>query len=214
MFPTLFFATSDLAAAAARAALAQAGITAEEVSYVVVATSTPDHPQPATACIVQHLIRATNAAAFDVNSVCSGFVFALSVAHGLLHDRPHGYALVIGADIYSRILDHSDPTTAILFGDGAGAVLLGPVASGQGVLRTRLTSRGDQHDLIGVPAGGSRTPASAATLADRQHYFKMKGPAVRSFVLDSLGREVQALLRDASVAAQDIQHSSRTRPTA
>ncbi|GAA3677417.1 ketoacyl-ACP synthase III [Lentzea roselyniae] len=199
-------ATSDLAAAAARAALVQAGITADQVSYLVVATSTPDHPQPATASIVQHLIGATNAAAFDVNSVCSGFVFALSVANGLLHDQPHGYALVIGADVYSRILDRSDRKTAILFGDGAGAVLLGPVAAGQGLLGTRLTTRGDQHELIGVPAGGSRTPASAATVANGQHYFTMNGRAVRSFVDASLSSEVEALLRDTSVAAQDVQH--------
>ncbi|MFI6095725.1 3-oxoacyl-ACP synthase III family protein [Lentzea sp. NPDC051213] len=199
-------ATSDLAAAAARAALAQAGITADQVSYLVLATSTPDHPQPATASIVQHLIGASNAAAFDVNSVCSGFVFAMSIANGLLHDQSDGYALVIGADVYSRILNRSDRKTAILFGDGAGAVLLGPVAAGQGLLSTRLTTRGDQHELISVPAGGSRTPASADTVASGQHYFTMDGRAVRSFVNDSLSHEVTALLRDASVAPQDIKH--------
>jgi 3-oxoacyl-[acyl-carrier-protein] synthase-3 len=199
-------ATSDLAAAAARAALAQAGITADKVSYVVLATSTPDHPQPATASIVQHLIGASNAAAFDVNSVCSGFVFALSIANGLLHDRSDRYALVIGADIYSRILDRSDRKTAILFGDGAGAVLLGPVASGQGLLNTRLTTRGDQHELISVPAGGSRTPASATTVANGQHYFTMNGRAVRSFVNDSLACEVTALLQEASVMPHDVRH--------
>ena len=199
-------ATSDLAAAAANAALAQAGVRPDQVSYLVVATSTPDHPQPATASIVQHLIGACNAAAFDVNSVCSGFVFALSVANGLLRDHHHGYALVIGADIYSRILDHSDRGTAILFGDGAGAVLLGPVAAGQGVLGTRLTTRGDQHQLISVPAGGSRQPASADTVANRQHYFTMQGRAVRDFVENGLSHEVATLLQDLFVAPQDIRH--------
>ncbi|WP_319102889.1 MULTISPECIES: 3-oxoacyl-ACP synthase III family protein [Streptomyces] len=199
-------ATSDLAAAAARAALAQARITPDQVSFIVVATSTPDHPQPATASIVQHLLGASNAAAFDVNSVCSGFVFALSVANGLLQDQPDRYALVIGADIYSRILDRSDRKTAILFGDGAGAVLLGRVAAGQGVLGTRLTTRGDQHSLISVPAGGSRTPASSATVANGQHYFTMNGRAVRDFVEYSLSQEVEALLEDTSVAPQDVRH--------
>ncbi|MFD4640241.1 3-oxoacyl-ACP synthase III family protein [Lentzea sp. NPDC058436] len=199
-------ATSDLAAAAAKAALAQAGVAPERVSYIVVATSTPDHPQPATATIVQHLIGATNAAAFDVNSVCSGFVFALSVANGLLRDRPGGLALVIGADVYSRILDHSHRGTAILFGDGAGAVLLGPVPAGQGLLGARLTTRGDRHELISVPAGGSRNPASTATLANGQHFFTMNGRGVRDFVADSLGGEVTAVLRDASVAPGDVRH--------
>ncbi|MGW6930965.1 3-oxoacyl-ACP synthase III family protein [Lentzea sp. NPDC054927] len=199
-------ATSDLAAAAAKAALAQARVTPDQVSYIVVATSTPDHPQPATASIVQHLLGASNAAAFDVNAVCSGFVFALSVAKGLLHDQPQGYALVIGADIYSRILDHSDRSTAILFGDGAGAVLIGRVDVGRGVLGTRLTTRGDQHDLIGVPAGGSRMPASAATVTNHQHFFTMKGRAVRTFVESSLSQEVKALLRENSVAPQNVRH--------
>ncbi|MEU5691856.1 ketoacyl-ACP synthase III [Actinosynnema sp. NPDC020468] len=199
-------ATSDLAAQAARAALAQAGIEPDRLSYVVVATSTPDHPQPATAGIVQHLIGATNAAAFDVNSVCSGFVFALTVASGLLRDRPDRHALVIGADIYSRILDYSDRRTAILFGDGAGAVVLGPVPEGQGLLDTRLTTRGDQHELIGVPAGGSRLPTSAATLAEGSHHFRMDGRGVRRFVEDSLAREVDALLHSASVRPEDIRH--------
>jgi acetoacetyl-CoA synthase len=199
-------ATSDLAAEAARSALAQSGITPGRLSYVVLATSTPDHPQPATAGIVQHLIGASNAAAFDVNSVCSGFAFALSVAGGLLRDDPDGHALVIGADIYSRILDYSDRRTAVLFGDGAGAVVLGPVAAGQGLLSTRLTTRGDQHGLIGVPAGGSRLPASAATVAEGSHHFRMDGRGVRRFVEDSLAAEVDALLTTASVRPEEIRH--------
>lgn len=199
-------ATSDLAAAAARAALVQAGVAPERVSFIVVATSTPDHPQPATATIVQHLLGATNAAAFDVNSVCSGFVFALSVANGLLRDRPDGLALVIGADVYSRILDHTHRGTAILFGDGAGAVLLGPVPAGQGLLGARLTTRGDQHSLISVPAGGSRHPASPDTLANGQHHFTMNGRGVREFVSASLGSEVTALLRDVAVSAGEVRH--------
>jgi 3-oxoacyl-[acyl-carrier-protein] synthase-3 len=199
-------ATSDLAAEAARTALVQSGVTPDRLSYVVMATSTPDHPQPPTAGIVQHLIGATNAAAFDVNSVCSGFVFALSVAGGLLHDNPDSYALVIGADIYSRILDYTDRKTAILFGDGAGAVVLGPVAEGQGMLSTRLTTRGDQHGLIGVPAGGSRLPASATTIAEGSHHFKMDGQGVRRFVEDSLAAEINALLTTASVRQEDIRH--------
>jgi 3-oxoacyl-[acyl-carrier-protein] synthase-3 len=200
-------ATSDLAAAAAAQALNQAGLCPERVSYVVVATSTPDHPQPATASIVQHLIGATGAAAFDVNSVCSGFVFALAIAERLLHGEPAGgYALVVGADIYSRILDYTDRKTAPLFGDGAGAVVLGPVPEGQGIITTSMLTRGDQHELICVPAGGSRRPPSPGTVAEGQHFFRMDGPGVRGFVANQLPGAIREVLDKAGVPAAGVDH--------
>ncbi|KAB8162122.1 beta-ketoacyl-ACP synthase III [Streptomyces sp. 3MP-14] len=208
-------ATSDLAAAAAERALAQAGVRPDQVRYLVVATSTPDHPQPATANLVQHLIGAVNAAAFDVNAVCSGFVYALTVAHRLVDaldagagDEP-GYALVVGADIYSRIIDHSDRRTAALFGDGAGAVVLGRSREGSdlgGILATSLISRGDQHRLIGVAAGGSRLPASARTVADGAHHFRMDGRGVRQFVAENLPGAVGRLLARAGVRPEEVRH--------
>ncbi len=200
-------ATSDLAAEAARRALRQAGLDPAALSYVVVATSTPDHPQPATAAIVQDLIGARNAACFDLNAVCSGFVYALAVTERMLRaDGGTGYGVVVGADIYSRILDYSDRKTAILFGDGAGAVVLGPVPAGRGVLTTDLRSRGDAHGLISVPAGGSRRPASAATLDDGGHFFQMDGRAVRSFVHENLPGAVGDLLARARVDADRVAH--------
>ncbi|WP_258314643.1 3-oxoacyl-ACP synthase III family protein [Streptomyces sp. Act143] len=205
-------ATSDLAAQAARRALDQAGLTADQITYVVVATSTPDHPQPATAAIVTDLIGARRAAAFDVNSVCSGFMFALTAADRMLRAEPRDasgqgpYALVIGADIYSRILDPADRRTAILFGDGAGAVVLGPVPAGTGGITTSLTTRGDQHRLISVPAGGSRRPASAATVAEGAHWFTMDGRGVRGFVHDNLPAAVHELLAGAGVPARAVRH--------
>lgn len=217
-------ATSDLAAEAARRALRQAGLTADQLAFVVVATSTPDHPQPATASIVQHLIGARRAAAFDVNAVCSGFLYALAVGVRLLGSGDGGgdgigigiggsggdpaarYGLVVGADIYSRILDYSDRRTAVLFGDGAGAVVLGPVPTGLGVIETALIGRGDQHRLIGVPAGGSRTPASELTLAEGGHFFRMEGRAVREFVQRELPAAVGGLLERARMPAGQIRH--------
>ncbi|MCX4750281.1 beta-ketoacyl-ACP synthase 3 [Kitasatospora sp. NBC_01287] len=190
-------ATSDLALEAARAALAHAGISAEQLSLIVVATSTPDHPQPATACLVQHRLGATGAAAFDLNAVCSGFVFALATAARLLPEPDgtvRGHALVIGADTYSRIIDRTDRRTAVLFGDGAGAVVLGPVRAGLGLIGTDLRSHGDQHELIRVEAGGSRLPASEKTLAEGQHWFSMSGRAVRDFVAAELPRAVDRIL--------------------
>lgn len=200
-------ATSDLAAAAALRALDQAGITPERLSYLVVATATPDQPQPATAAIVQHLIGARGAAAFDVNAVCSGFVYALAVAEHLVGAAPEGgHALVVGADVYSRIVDPADRRTAVLFGDGAGAVVVGPVPQGRGTVATSLLTMGDRHELIRVAAGGSRRPASAATLRDGSHHFAMDGRAVRAFVHDALPGAVHRLLGRAGVRPEQVDH--------
>ncbi|MFE4261000.1 3-oxoacyl-ACP synthase III family protein [Streptomyces sp. NPDC056883] len=160
----------------------QAGVGPEELAYIVVDTSTPDHPQPSTASIVQHRLGAVNAAAFDLNAVCSGFVYALTVAERMFCTEPGDRCgLVIGADIHPRILDYSDRRTAILFGGGAGAVVLGPAPNDRGIFATSLLTRGDQHELISVPAGGSRTPTSVRTLDEGLQYFRMDGRRVREF---------------------------------
>ncbi|MFD7710573.1 3-oxoacyl-ACP synthase III family protein [Streptomyces sp. NPDC059785] len=200
-------AASDLAVSAAREALEQAGVHPGELSYIVLATSTPDHPQPATASIVQGRIGATKAAAFDVNAVCSGFVYALTVTERMLSSQPgHGFGLVIGVDVYSRILDYSDPKTCILFGDGAGAVVLGPVPRHQGVLESSLATHGDQHALIRVPAGGSRIPLTAAALEAGQHFFRMDGRRVRDFVQENLPEHLARLTSGTDVPLADVDH--------
>jgi acetoacetyl-CoA synthase len=197
-------ATSDLAAHAARAALDAAGLDPAELSYLVVATSTPDQPQPATACLVAHRIGARRAAAFDLNAVCSGFVFGLATMSRLL--AAGGYGLVVGADVYSRILDPTDRRTVVLFGDGAGAAVLGPAPSGYGVLDMRLASDGSRHGLIEVPAGGSRLPASAETLAGGAHYFRMIGWEVRDYVHAHVPPMVTGLLDAAGLTADQVDH--------
>jgi 3-oxoacyl-(acyl-carrier-protein) synthase III len=199
-------ATSDLAASAAERALLAAGLSAGDIDVIVVATSTPDHPQPATASIVQHLIGAGGAAAVDVNAVCTGFVYALAMAKGLLLERPGGRALVIGADIYSRILDAGDRKTAILFGDGAGAVILGEVPVGGGLIVTRLRGFGDDHELIKVPAGGSRLPASERTVRDAEHFFRMDGRGVRDFVGEHVPAAVADAVIDSGLAPDAVDH--------
>ncbi|MEV4616860.1 beta-ketoacyl-ACP synthase 3 [Kitasatospora sp. NPDC049258] len=192
-------ATSDLAVIAARAALESAGLRAADISLIVVATSTPDSPQPPTACVVaDELGAAPGTAAFDVNAVCSGFVFALTTAERILHGTD-GHALVIGADVYSRILDPADRRTTILFGDGAGAVVLGPSRGGE-VAATRLASFGADRELIEVPAGGSRLPASHRTVAEGLHYFTMNGRGVRDFVAENVPGAVREFLADAGTS--------------
>ncbi|MFD9424768.1 MULTISPECIES: 3-oxoacyl-ACP synthase [unclassified Streptomyces] len=168
-------ATSDLAVRAARSALEQAGLSAGQIDYLIVSTSTPDSPQPPTAYHVQRGLDAYGAACFDINVVCSGFVYGLALARSLVAQRPGSHALVIGADVYSRSLDFSDRRTAVLLGDGAGAAVLGEVESPFGFLDFELGSRGDAHQLIHVEAGGSRRPASASTLAEGGHFFRMDG---------------------------------------
>lgn len=200
-------ATSDLATQAARAALESAGITAGALSVIVVATSTPDRPQPPTAAYVQRNLGAVGAAALDVNSVCSGEVFALSAAEGLL-SRRGGHALVIGADLYSRILNPADRRTAVLFGDGAGAMVLGPSVSRTGprIRHLDLYSFGEFAGLIEVPGGGSRLPLDEQALAEGKQYFTMDGRGVRRFVADHLPRLTKQFLYEAGVVPNDIRH--------
>lgn len=199
-------ATSDLALKAARRALDQAGLTADQIDYLIVSTSTGDFPQPPTAHLVQYGLGAYGAACFDINVVCSGFVYALEVARGLIAARPDARALVIGADVYSRILDFSDRRTAILFADGAGAAVVGSVPDPYGVIATDLSGRGDAHHLIRVEAGGSRNPATAETVAEGGHFFRMDGRGVRDFVAEYVPPALLALADRAGVDIGEVDH--------
>lgn len=199
-------ATSDLAAAAASRALEQAGLSVDRIDYLIVSTSTGDHPQPPTSALVQDLIGAYGAACFDVNAVCAGFVHGLVLAQSLVDTRPGAHAVVVGADLYSRILDFDDRRTAVLFGDGAGAAVVGAVRDGRGLAEFDLATRGDRHDLIWVDAGGSRRPASQKTLADGGHFFRMKGRDVTDIVLHEVPPFVDKLLARAGVTAADVDH--------
>jgi len=197
--------TSDLAVLAAQRALAAADLRPDDVDLIVLATSTKDQPMPATACHVQAKLDASRAAAFDVDAVCSGFVYALTTAHALLLATPsHTNALVIGADIYSRILDYTDRRTCILFGDGAGAVVLRKVSTGAGVLAHALASDGTTADLVTVPAGGSRLPASHHTIDSGGHYFHMEGGDVRRMAAKMLPAVVNDLLNAADLRVSDV----------
>jgi 3-oxoacyl-[acyl-carrier-protein] synthase-3 len=170
--------TSDLAAAAARSALADAGVAASDVGLVIVATFSPDCPYPATACAVQRKIGATNAAAFDLSAMCSGFVYALSVASQFIRTGAADNVLVIGAEKLSSVLDYTDRTTCILFGDAAGAALVSSRGQGREVLGTWMGSDGEGFELLWQPAGGASKPATAQTVADREHFLRMKGREV------------------------------------
>ncbi|MDT5043849.1 MAG: acetoacetyl-CoA synthase [Actinoplanes sp.] len=199
-------ATSDLAIHAARNALQNARTDPDRIDYLIVSTSTGDSPQPPTSSLVQHAIGATRAACFDINVVCAGFVFALQLGRSLILANPGAVVLVVAADVYSRILDFDDRRTSVLFGDGAGAAVLGAVDDGTGILDVELVTRGDANQLIYVQAGGSRRPASAQTVADGGHWFRMDGRGVRDFVLDGVPPVINDLLKRSGVTAEDVQH--------
>ena len=199
-------ATSDLAAKAGRAALASAGLTPADIDMIVVSTSTPDSPQPPTACLVQHLLDARKAAAFDINVVCSGFVYALELARALVTARPDQRVLVVAADLYSRSLDFGDRRTAVLLGDGAGAAVVGAAGDGYGIQHIELAARGDLQHLIRVEAGGTRLPASPETVANGGHFFRMEGRLVREFVIEQVPRMLARFVAHAGVAPADIAH--------
>lgn len=200
-------ATSDMAVMAARSALEDAGVSAAQLSQIIVATSTPDSPQPATAAHVAYQLDAPpTAAAFDLNAVCSGFTYALATAHRVAA-ADGGYALVIGADMYSRYTDPTDRRTRVLLGDGAGAVVVGPArGAGRPVLATRLLNFHEGLDLVKVPAGGSRLGTSYATVDDRLHYFAMDGRGVVDIVRGKLPGLLADFLDEAGVSKEDIAH--------
>ncbi|MCE9615355.1 MAG: ketoacyl-ACP synthase III [Lentisphaerae bacterium] len=171
-------ATSDLAAEASRRALAAAGLTAEAVDLIVVATVTPDMPFPSTACFVQDKIGAKNAFCFDLEAACSGFLYALDVGYRYLVSGGARTALIIGGEKLSSVTDWQDRTTCVLFGDGAGAVVLQLRDSGRGIIGSVAGSDGTLADLLNIPGGGSRHPSSQETIEQRLHFMKMQGNEV------------------------------------
>ncbi len=177
-------ATSDLGREAALEAIRRAGLTPADIDVIVVGTTTPDMFFPSTACLVQHKIGATRAWGFDVAGACSGFTFSLSVASQLVATGRHERALVVGADVMSSIIDYSDRTTCVLFGDGAGAVVVSPaVEDGLEILGFENEVDGSGGPSLRMPAGGSLRPASHETVEQRLHYVKQDGQAVFKFAV-------------------------------
>ncbi|UNZ16113.1 ketoacyl-ACP synthase III [Streptomyces sp. 891-h] len=198
-------AASDMAAAAVRSAVAAAGLDPEQLDLLVLATSTPDELGPATACRVQALTKARNAVALDVGAACSGWLFATRVAHDYLRaDAGSRYAAVVGVEAYSKFLDPADRATAVLFADGAAASVLGPVPAGEGFTDFHLGSDGALADHVLIPAGGSRAPADAGTVADRRHTIRMDGRAVRDFIVEMFPLVVSDSLTRNRLRAEDI----------
>lgn len=167
--------TSDMAALAAHKAMLMAGVTADEIDLIIVATITPDMPFPNTACLVQRKIGARRCAAFDVEAACSGFIYALEIGQQFIMSRTYNTVLVIGAEKISSIVDWTDRNTCVLFGDGAGAAILQSREGSHGLLTAVMGADGGNADLLFMPGGGSRCPATVDSVAGRQHYLRMTG---------------------------------------
>lgn len=197
-------ATSDLAVEAAKNALKSAGLTGEDVELIIVATITPDMAFPSVSCILQEKLGAKHAAAFDLSAACSGFIYALANAQALLKSGMYKNALVVGAETLSKITDYTDRNTCILFGDGAGAVVLGEVPEGRGFRSFELGADGSGGELLHLQAGGSRMPASEETIKNKQHYIYMNGREVFKFAVRIMGSAAEKVLKKADMDKSEI----------
>jgi 3-oxoacyl-[acyl-carrier-protein] synthase-3 len=198
-------ATSDMGAEAARQAIAQAGLTPDDIDLIVVGTTTPDMFFPSTACLIQHKIGAKHAWGFDVAGACSGFNFALTAASQLVATGCHDHALVVGADTMSSIIDYKDRATCVLFGDGAGAVVVSPAKDPDlSIIDFAHEIDGSGGPALKMPAGGSLLPASAETVAQRLHYVKQDGQTVFKFAVRKTEEIARLVLERNGLQANDV----------
>ncbi|MGL5612927.1 beta-ketoacyl-ACP synthase III, partial [Cetobacterium sp.] len=197
-------ATSDLGAEASKKALEKAGLSAEDIDMIILATTTPDYPIQSTACVVQELIGAVNAAAVDINAACSGFVYALAMAKGLIASGMNKKILVIGAEVLSKCVDMQDRNTCVLFGDGAAAAVVAEVEEGYGMLSQFLGAEADVKGALRTPAGGTRKPLSQEVLDERSNFLQMKGQDVFKFAVKALPKATLEALEGANLKAENI----------
>ena len=198
-------ATSDLAAEAAKEAIKRAGLKPEDIDLIIVGTVTPDMLFPSTACLVQHKIGATRAWGFDLSAACSAFTYSLTVGSQLVAAGGVKNALVIGADVMSSIIDYTDRATCVLFGDGAGAVVLAPSSDPNiGILDFEHMIDGSGGGALCMPAGGSRMPASHETVDQRLHYVKQDGQTVFKFAVRNTGEICERLLKRNNLTGHDL----------
>jgi 3-oxoacyl-[acyl-carrier-protein] synthase-3 len=197
-------ATSDLAKQAAAKALADAGFGPLDIDMIIVATATPDMFFPSTACLVQKEIGASKAVAFDISAACSGFLYGLSIAEHFVKAGTYRHVLVVGAETLTKIVDWKDRTTCVLFGDGAGAAVVGRVGAGRGLIATLMASDGTMGDLLELPAGGSRMPPSEETLRRGLHYVKMEGNKLFKAAVKAMSSSALTTLTAAGYTSSDL----------
>lgn len=199
-------ATSDLAVKASQKALDDAGISPEDIDLIVVATITPDMAFPSTACLLQHKLGIPKVASFDIEAACSGFLYALDIADGMLSSGRYKCALVVGAEKLSSIMDWEDRTTCVLFGDGAGAAVISSSGEGPQLIGFNSGADGSNPKLLHQPAGGSLEPASMESLENRGHFLKMNGREIFKSAVRVMGSAARELLAENGFSNKDIDH--------
>ena len=196
--------TSLFAVRAARQAIERARLDPSDIDLLLCATVTPDQILPSTGCIIQAELGANNAAAMDVVAACSGFIYGVSLANSMIQNGQSRYSLVIGAEILTQYVDYSDRQTCVLFGDGAGAAVLGPVEGNRGILGTKIKSDGRYEEQLYSPGGGTRKRPTADTLAAGDHFFKMKGNELFKVAVRSMAEISKDVLENSGLRAEDI----------
>lgn len=196
--------SSDLSFIAAEMALKNSGITAEQLDLIIVGTSSPDMAFPSTACILQDRLGAVNAAAFDLEAGCTGFIYSLTVAEKFLLAPAYNHILVVGVDICSKFTDYTDRNTCVIFGDGAGAAVLGKGESGPGIIGTHIGAEGAGGKHLYMPAGGSAMPPSHETVEQRLHFIKMDGNEIFRFATKIMVKISEKLLSASGLEYKDV----------
>ncbi|MBN1153715.1 ketoacyl-ACP synthase III [candidate division KSB1 bacterium] len=207
--------TSDLCADAAKIAMERANVSAEQIDAIIIGTITGDVGFPATACYVQNKLNAVNAVAFDISAACSGFLYALELADAYIASGKYKTILTIGGEMLSRVTDYQDRRTCVLFGDGAGAAIIQPSDGTRGIISTYIGTDGHLADLLMMPGGGSKYPASIETVKERMHYIQMAGQEVFKAAVKTMGDAAVKILHDSGVPGDKLKllitHQANTR---
>ena len=196
--------TSQFGTAAAKQALDRAGLKPEDIDIIICATTTPDQIMPSTGALIQAQIGAVNAAGMDVFAACSGFLYGLTMVESMIKTGQVKYALVIGAEVLTKYVDYTDRGTCVIFGDGAGAAVLGPVPEGKGILATKIRSDGRYEEQLYCPGGGTKLPTTHKTIDDRMHFFKMKGNELFKVAVRSMADISAEMVERAGYTVDDI----------
>ncbi|MGD9563726.1 MAG: beta-ketoacyl-ACP synthase III [Pyrinomonadaceae bacterium] len=196
--------TSQFGTAAAKQALERAGLKPEDIDIIVCATTTPDQIMPSTGALIQAQLGAVNAAGMDVFAACSGFVYGLTMVESMIRTGQIKHALVIGAEVLTKYVDYTDRGTCVIFGDGAGAAVLGPVADGKGILATKIKSDGRYEEQLYCPAGGTKLGTTHETIDNRMHFFKMKGNELFKVAVRSMAEVSAEMLAKSGYTVDDV----------
>ena len=196
--------TSQFGSLAAKQAVERAGIDVSEIDLIVCATTTPDQIMPSTGALIQAQIGAVNAAGMDIFAACSGFLYGLTMVESMIRTGQIRYALVIGAEVLTKYVDYTDRGTCVIFGDGAGAAVLGPVPEGKGILATKIKSDGRYEEQLYAPGGGTKMGTTHQTIDDGQHFFKMKGNELFKVAVRSMADISAEMLEKAGYTVDDV----------